>query len=120
MASKSRRGKLTQAEMQQERERLEQELNQVAAELAEIEQHLEDRGDYSLGEGDPAIQNWELNLALYQRMRDKAESIRAALRRLAAGTYGVCQRCGARIDRARLEIIHDASLCIDCARQGGE
>ena len=120
MAGKTTRAKLTRDEMERERERLEHELSLVIAELAEIEERLQDRGDYSLGEGDPAIQNWELNLVLYQRMRDKADSIRAALRRVADGTYGVCQRCGARIDRARLDIILDASLCIDCARQGGE
>jgi RNA polymerase-binding protein DksA len=120
MAAKSTHAKLSQAEVQQEKERLERELNEAGTELAEIEQHLEDRGDYSLGEGDPAIQTWELNLALYQRARDKAESIRAALQRIAEGTYGVCQRCGKRIDRARLEIIPDASLCIECARHGGE
>ena len=120
MAAKSTKGKLSPAEVQQEQERLEGELTHVVADLTEIEQRLEDRGDYSLGEGDPAIQSWELNLTLYQRTRDKAESIRAALQRIADGTYGICQRCGARIDRARLEIIPDASLCINCARQGGE
>ena len=118
MAAKSTRAKLGRVEIQQEKERLERELNEAVTELAEIGQHLEDRGDYSLGEGDPAIQTWELNLALFQRTRDKEESIRAALRRIAEGTYGVCQRCGKRIDRDRLEIIPDASLCIECARQG--
>ena len=119
MATQLAQGKLTQAEVRAEKGRLERELSQAGAELSEIEQRLEDRADYSLGEGDPAIQTWELNLALFQRMRDKVESIRAALRRLEAGTYGVCQRCGTRIDRARLDIIPDASLCIECARAGG-
>jgi len=112
-------GQLTPAEVQAEKDRLERDLAQAAAELSEIEQRLEDRADYSLGEGDPGIQAWELNLALHQRVQERAESIRAALRRIEAGTYGVCQRCGARIDRARLEIVPDAGLCIECARAGG-
>ena len=119
MATKATQGQLTQAEVQEEKERLEQDLAQVLAEMSEMERRLEDRADYSLGEGDPSIHTWELNLALHQRMRDKVDSIRAALRRTEAGNYGVCQRCGARIDRARLEIIPDASQCIECARQGG-
>ena len=119
MAAKSKRGQLSQAEVQEEKERLERELGETVTELAALEEHLEDRGDYSLGEGDPAIHTWELNLALYQRMRDKVESYRAALKRIADGTYGVCQRCGARIDHARLEIVPDANLCIKCAREGG-
>jgi DnaK suppressor protein len=120
MAAKMMRGEYSQAEVQAERERLERELRETTAELAELESHLADRGDYSLGEGDPAIHTWELNLALYQRMREKVDSIRAALQRIDEGTYGICQRCGARIDRARLAIIPDATLCIECARQGGE
>lgn len=120
MAAKMMRGQYSQAEVLEEKERLERELSATAAELAEIESRLEDRGDYSLGEGDPAIHTWELNLALYQRMREKADSIRAALQRIAEGTYGICQRCGARMDRARLAIIPDATLCIECARHGRE
>jgi DnaK suppressor protein len=119
VVTKAAQGKLTPAEIQEEKERLERDLGEAVAEMSVMEQRLEERGDYSLGEGDPAIHTWELNLALYQRMRDKIESIRAALRRIEAGTYGVCQRCGARIDRARLDIIPDAGLCIECARQGG-
>lgn len=120
MAAKAQRVQLSQAETKAEKERLERELSETVAELTALEERLEERGDYSLGEGDPAIHTWELNLALYQRMREKVDSLRAALARIAAGTYGICQRCGARIDRARLEIVPDASLCIKCARQGGE
>ena len=119
MATKTAKEKLTQAEIQEEKTRLEDELKQTLTEMTEIEERLEDRGDYSLGEGDPAIHTWELNLALYQRMRDKVESIRAALRRVEEGSYGICQRCGGRIDRARLDIVPAATLCIECARQGG-
>lgn len=113
------RERLSQAETSAEKKRLERELTEALTEMAEIQARLEERGDYSLGEGDPAIHTWELNLALYQRMQEKVESLRAALRRIEAGSYGICQRCGARIDRARLEIIPDATLCIDCARQKG-
>ncbi len=120
MATAPRKEKLGQAEMQQEKERLERELLEALEELAEIEKRLEYRGDYSLGEGDPAIHTWEVNFALFQRMREKVDSLRAALRRIDEGTYGICQQCGARIDRARLEIVPDASLCINCARQKGE
>jgi DnaK suppressor protein len=119
MTGPSRKDQLSQAEIQQEQERLEGELAETLEEMAEIEKRLQERGDYSLGEGDPAIHTWELNLALYQRMREKVDSIHRALRRIAEGTYGICQRCGKRIDRARLEIIPHAALCVECARQQG-
>jgi len=119
MAVPSPKGGLSQVEIQEEKARLEQGLQGSLDELAEIEKRLEERGDYSLGEGDPAIHTWEVNLALYQRIREKVDSIREALWRIEEGTYGVCQRCGARIGRARLEIIPHATLCINCAREKG-
>lgn len=48
-----------------------------------------------------------------QRLRD----IGAALERLDAGTYGVCQNCGKPIASARLEARPYARMCISCATQ---
>ncbi|MGD8475293.1 MAG: TraR/DksA C4-type zinc finger protein, partial [Anaerolineae bacterium] len=33
------------------------------------------------------------------------------------GTYGTCESCGERIDPARLEILPEATLCLNCQRQ---
>lgn len=40
----------------------------------------------------------------------------AALNRLEAGTFGLCEACGQAISRQRLEAIPYARLCIACAR----
>jgi DnaK suppressor protein len=40
-----------------------------------------------------------------------------ALRRLDAGTYGVCERCGQRIELERLDAIPYATLCLECKRR---
>ena len=37
-----------------------------------------------------------------------------ALERVAAGTYGLCGRCGEPIAPARLEVLPQASACIEC------
>lgn len=41
--------------------------------------------------------------------------IRAALRRIADGTYGKCVRCGDDIAEARLDVIPWTPLCRSCA-----
>lgn len=41
--------------------------------------------------------------------------IDAALSRIAAGTYGICTKCGQSISRARLAAVPEAALCIGCA-----
>ena len=46
------------------------------------------------------------------------DDIRLALERLDAGTYGVCERCGADISPARLEARPVVRTCIDCASSG--
>jgi DnaK suppressor protein len=37
-----------------------------------------------------------------------------ALRRIRKGTYGKCQSCGKQIQKARLEAVPHARLCIEC------
>jgi RNA polymerase-binding transcription factor DksA len=44
--------------------------------------------------------------------------IAAAQQRLRAGRYGICERCNAPIDPARLTARPIARTCIDCARRG--
>ena len=46
--------------------------------------------------------------------RREMDRIRAALDRLAAGTFGSCTRCGAAIAPGRLEVLPHAETCIDC------
>ena len=37
-----------------------------------------------------------------------------ALRRIRNGTYGICESCGKPIQKARLEAVPHARLCIEC------
>ena len=65
-------------------------------------------------EGDPEVTEREKNVALLSALKDRLESVRAALRAMDKGTYGICERCGAEIPIERLEIYPDASLCVKC------
>ncbi len=46
--------------------------------------------------------------------RAEAQTIRAALQRLDAGTYGRCTRCGQAIAPARLSARPEAATCMSC------
>jgi RNA polymerase-binding transcription factor DksA len=102
--------------MQAARERLERDLTETQARIAQLRERLETKADYGPGRGDPAIYQWELNLALLQQTEDQAQQIRAALARLDAGTYGRCQKCGQPIDDERLEFLPLSTHCIRCAQ----
>lgn len=101
---------------QPERERLETALEEALAELHELDRRLGHKGDYGLGKGDPAIYEWELNLARRQKVKKKVNSIQEALRRMADGEYGICRSCQQSIDPARLEVLPYTELCIKCAQ----
>jgi RNA polymerase-binding protein DksA len=69
--------------------------------------------------GDESVQRMVTDLHLQEAGRDLEElrDIDAALQRMDAGEYGVCEQCGNDIDYARLEVQPTATRCIDCQAQ---
>lgn len=67
-------------------------------------------------EGATTSQLWSQSAGLLESALRELDDLDTALRRLEAGEYGGCQRCGRAIDPARLEARPDAALCIGCAR----
>jgi DnaK suppressor protein len=55
--------------------------------------------------------------SLSNHARNLLLQIDDALRRMDAGTYGRCERCGRSIEAARLEALPYAQLCLDCKRR---
>jgi len=56
------------------------------------------------------------DLSLGNNIRDLLDKVDSALRRIDAGTYGECERCGRPIDKARLRALPYSVLCIDCKK----
>jgi DnaK suppressor protein len=59
------------------------------------------------------------DLALRERNEQHLAQVEDALRRLDAGTFGMCTNCGRPIAPERLEAIPSAAHCIDCQRRVG-
>ncbi len=89
-------------------------LREEAEQLAEDMEPGDIQFDEESGEGDTLNVERERDLALSASARQAVEEIDRALRRMDAGTYGTCERCGKRITVARLEALPFAALCIDC------
>ncbi len=100
-----------------ERQRLEKALAQTRVELEQVEVKLKDKADYGLGRGGSTIYEWEFQLALRESLRQKAQSIEVALRKLQNGAYGACERCKGPISPERLAVLPHTGLCIECARK---
>lgn len=59
----------------------------------------------------------ERNFTLAQRERKLLDAINEAIERIHNGSYGVCERCGGKIDFQRLNAIPYAKLCIRCKEE---
>lgn len=90
------------------RENLTQPMSESLDELSLYDQHP----------GDVASDTYERekDLGLVEMLEYELEKVNAALQSYAAGTYGICQQCGAAIEPARLQRIVNTTLCAGCAR----
>ena len=97
-----------------ERKKLIEEESRIAAALEHLREALKEEVDVDADEGDPDLIEREKNVALVSQLERKGEGVRAALRAIDKGNYGICERCGKEIDPERLEIRPDATLCVQC------
>jgi len=93
---------LSRSELTEFREALVQKHNELLQDVARI------RNDA-----------WEMeaNSHLYKHTQRTLAEVEDALRRIEAGSYGVCEGTEHRIGRARLRAIPWAQRCFECARK---
>jgi RNA polymerase-binding transcription factor DksA len=98
----------------------EQQLRQAEDLQAEAEELAQERDpgdtqfDEESGEGDTVNVERERDLLLSASARQIVDAIDRALKRMDAGTYGVCVPAGRRLTVERLEAIPYAEECVDC------
>ncbi len=101
-------------------ERAKRELLEEQVELGEQLQRLQAAEYESVGysnhmadDGTDAFDQ-AVGAALKRKVKASLEEIERALAKFDNGTYGICEACGARIDRARLEVLPQAMYCLGC------
>ena len=90
-------------------------LRELGGRLEEIEGALEAEHSKDWEEMAVEREGEEVLEALGESGQAEIARIKAALDRMAQGTYGVCTKCGDDIATARLEAVPDAPLCATCA-----
>jgi DnaK suppressor protein len=103
---------------------------QLAQELQEIEQRLEESErpqatELSNYDNHPADNASDLTdqlteMAMDEHREDTVEEIKKALQAMADGTYGKCVVCGEEIPLGRLEAMPKALTCVEHAEQKEE
>ncbi|MGI6123376.1 MAG: TraR/DksA C4-type zinc finger protein [Acetivibrionales bacterium] len=56
-------------------------------------------------------------MALKKLQEHEIKEIDRAAKKIEEGTYGICESCNKAIDSRRLELLPQAKLCIDCAKE---
>jgi DnaK suppressor protein len=118
----TKKSPLAKSELDEVRKRLEEERAELRRQAAEIEEasfgtpQSELTGEVSFDEeyadAGTATFERERDLSLTNNIRDLAEKVDRALVRIAEGTYGLCERCGKPIEKARIKALPYAALCL--------
>ena len=56
----------------------------------------------------------QLTYMLGERDRKKLDAINTALEKIEDETYGICEECGEKIDKKRLNVLPFAKYCVSC------
>ena len=118
--------KLTTQEIGELRSRLESEREELNAQLTTIEDQAfaatqsDISGDVGVddesADAGTATFEREKELSIEQNVRDLIQKIDRALKRIDDGTYGICERCGKPIEKARIKALPYVDLCIKDAQ----
>jgi DnaK suppressor protein len=98
------------------RSELEQRLATLRARLASIKSDVTQEHSGDSAEQAQERENDEVVDAIGNETAQSIRSIQAALERIAAGTYGICDNCGQEIAAARLQVVPEATRCVNCAQ----
>jgi RNA polymerase-binding protein DksA len=100
-----------------EQERARQRIAALEAEFAGLAEAASSAGTDDEHDPEGATLAFERQhaAALLESARERLAAISNALRRLEAGSYGVCERCGQPIGADRLAARPAATTCIRCA-----
>jgi DnaK suppressor protein len=118
--------RLSAQEVREFGERLRSERDELSEQLTTIEDQSfaatqsEMSGDVGVddesADAGTATFEREKELSIEQNVRDLIAKIERALKRIDAGTFGICEVCGKPIEKARLKALPYADLCIKDAQ----
>ena len=117
--------KLAKTTLDRFRKRLEAEKQRLEEHIEDYERDLEEArltessSDRSPDPGNAEASSMKLEyakeLSIEQNTLDLLSKVDRALQRVDAGTYGICESCGASIPVERLDVLPYSTMCVECA-----
>jgi RNA polymerase-binding transcription factor DksA len=108
--------------LEKEKEQLEQDLSRFAKKKPGSEVDWEARfpeigielSEDRLEDAAKAREEYEVRRFVEQALELKLKNVKDALEKLEENKYGVCEKCGKKIERERLEAVPEAKYCQQC------
>ena len=103
-----------------EKKRLEEQLSSFAKTSSEKGDGWEAKmppfnaGTGNLEEEADEVEEFSTNLALTNSLETALQDINLTLQKIKKGEYGICEKCGKEIPKARLEVYPQARQCTKC------
>lgn len=63
------------------------------------------------------IEEYEANLPIEYTLEIELKKNKKALKKIEKGTYGICEKCGKKIAKKRLEVYPEAETCTSCNKK---
>lgn len=107
--------KETEKQLKKEEARLEEQISRLEQQDPK-NRPLRTRENAPEEETDEAFQGGRvaaIKNVIFRKLRD----VKISLIKLRSGSYGVCDRCGKKIDPARLKAVPDATYCLECEKE---
>jgi len=100
--------------LEQERKRLTEESERLNVNGGTKDERQKSGTYGNREEAADATTDLERRIALETQKRNSLAQVERALRKINAGTYGICDNCGQPIESARLEALPQATQCMTC------
>ena len=107
-----------QEALENQKRSLEKELESFAVEDKNLKGNWDAKPlngeDTDMEEKADEAQQYDNLLSLEHSLELKLKDVNAALEKIPAGSYGVCEKCGKEIEEKRLMACPEARLCMEC------
>jgi DnaK suppressor protein len=109
------------AQLESEKSQIQQELASFAKEDKTLKYNWNTKrpetDNADMEEAAETTQEYDNLLSLEYSLELKLKDVDIALEKIAAGKYGVCEKCGKEIEEERLVAFPEARLCMRCNSQ---
>lgn len=106
---------ISKEKLQEYKKRLEEGKKILSEKITHDTEVIPDMGKSSDREGDAEeVEEFDNQLAAVLPLKERLDDVESALRKIDAGTYGICEECGKEIESEVLEVDAESRLCKEC------